>query len=97
MDSRSNGDNPAPEDSVAFIYGGSDPWVPVQQSVNQLGLLAREQPNIRYVAIPNANHEMTFVGHETMPLDVKTLTQIAPTAPEYFVVMAPWLCQQLNK
>jgi dipeptidyl aminopeptidase/acylaminoacyl peptidase len=79
---------------LLFIYGGSDPWIPVQQSVKQLRLLANQRPNIRHVVVPNANHEMMFVEHETMAFDEKTT---APQAPEYFMVLASWLCQQTRK
>jgi uncharacterized protein len=79
---------------LLFIYGGSDPWIPVQQSVKQLRLLANQRPNIRYVVVPNANHEMMFVEHETMAFDQKTT---APQAPEYFMVLGSWLCQQTRK
>ena len=81
---------------LLFIYGGSDPWVPVAQSINQHRALAKQQPNVRYVVIPKVNHEMTFVVHETMPSDEKTLKETAPTANEYFVVLAHWLCQQVK-
>jgi uncharacterized protein len=82
---------------LLFIYGSSDPWVPVEQSVKQLRVLADKQPNIRYVVVPNANHEMMFVEHDTMAFDEKTTKANAPQAPEYFMVMASWMCQQTKK
>jgi hypothetical protein len=57
---------------LLFIYGGSDPWIPVQQSIKQLRLLANQRPKIRHVVVPNANHEMMFVEHETRAFDQKT-------------------------
>jgi uncharacterized protein len=80
---------------LLFIYGGSDPWIPVEQSVKQLRLLANQQPNIRYVIVPNANHEMMFVEHDTMEFGEGTMN--APQAPEYFMLMASWLYQQTKK
>jgi uncharacterized protein len=80
---------------LLFIYGGSDPWVPVELSVKQLRVLANQQPNIRYVVVPKANHEMMFVEHDTMAFGEKTMN--APEAPEYFMLMASWLCQQTGK
>jgi pimeloyl-ACP methyl ester carboxylesterase len=82
---------------LLFIYGSSDPWVPVEQSVKQLRVLARQQSNIRYVVVPNANHEMMFVEHDTMEFDEKTMKTNAPQAPEYFMLMASWLCEQTRK
>jgi pimeloyl-ACP methyl ester carboxylesterase len=80
---------------LLFIYGGSDPWVPVEPSVKQLRVLANQQSNIRYVVVPNANHEMMFVEHDTMAFGEKTMN--APEAPEYFMLMASWLCQQTRQ
>ena len=80
---------------LLFIYGGSDPWVPVEPSVKQLRVLANQQPNIRYVVVPKANHEMMFVEHDTMAFGEKTMN--APEAPEYFMLMASWLCHQIRQ
>ena len=79
---------------LLLIYGGSDPWIPVEQSVKQLRLLANQQPNIRYVIVPNANHEMMFVEHDTMEFGEGTTN--APQASEYFMVMASLLCRQIR-
>jgi uncharacterized protein len=81
---------------LLFIYGASDPWIPVEQSVKQLRVLANEQNNIHYIVVPNANHEMMFTEHETMALDEKTMKTNAPQAPEYFIVMASWLAHQVR-
>jgi dipeptidyl aminopeptidase/acylaminoacyl peptidase len=81
---------------LLFIYGGSDPWIPVEQSVKQLRVLVNQQPNIRYFVVPNANHEMMFVEHDTMAFDEKAMKKSAPEAPEYFMLMASWLCQQIR-
>jgi uncharacterized protein len=78
---------------LLFIYGGSDPWIPVGQSVQELRLLKNEQHNVSYAIVPNASHEMMFVVHETMAFDEKTMNESAPQAPEYFMVMASWLCR----
>jgi dipeptidyl aminopeptidase/acylaminoacyl peptidase len=82
---------------LLFIYGGSDPWIPVEQSIKQLRALADKQPNVRYVIVPNANHEMMFVEHDTMDFDEKTMKENAPQAPKYFMALASWLCQQIKK
>jgi dipeptidyl aminopeptidase/acylaminoacyl peptidase len=80
---------------LLFIYGGSDPWIPVGQSMQQLRLLMNQQHNIRYAIVPNANHEMMFVEQDTMTFGEGTMN--APQAPEYFMLMAAWLCQQIKK
>jgi dipeptidyl aminopeptidase/acylaminoacyl peptidase len=79
---------------LLFIYGGSDPWIPVGQSVEQLRSLMKEQSNIQYFVVPKANHEMMYVRHETMAFDDKTMNENAPQAPEYFMLIASWLCRQ---
>jgi dipeptidyl aminopeptidase/acylaminoacyl peptidase len=81
---------------LLFIYGGSDPWIPVAQSVEQLRTLMKEQNNIQYVVVPNANHEMMYVQHETMAFDDKTMNENAPQAPEYFMLIAFWLSRQIR-
>jgi len=80
---------------LLFIYGGSDPWVPVGESVEQLRLLMNRQDNIRYAVVANANHEMMFVEHDTMEFDAKTMNAAAPQAPAYFMLMGSWLCRQI--
>ncbi len=82
---------------LLFIYGGADPWIPVSQTVEQLQALTKQQSNIRYAVIANASHEMMFQEHETMAVDAKTLHESAPQAPGYFMVLACWLCQQVEK
>lgn len=82
---------------LLFIYGGSDPWIPVEQSVQQLGLLMKQQHNIHYAVVSNASHEMMFVEHDTMAFDDKTMNQSAPQAPEYFMLIASWICQQIKQ
>jgi pimeloyl-ACP methyl ester carboxylesterase len=67
---------------LLFIFGGADPWVPVATSAPQLRTLAKEQPNIQYAVIPDANHEMMFVEHDTMEFDEKAVQTNGPQAPE---------------
>jgi len=40
---------------------------------------------------------MMFVEHDTMAFDEKTMNESAPQAPEYFMVMASWLCRQIRQ
>ena len=82
---------------LLFIYGGSDPWVPVAQSVQQLRSLTTQQHNIQYAVVPNANHEMMYLEHDTMAFGEKTMNERAPQAPAYFMVMSSWLCRQSKK
>jgi dipeptidyl aminopeptidase/acylaminoacyl peptidase len=82
---------------LLFIYGGSDPWIPVAQSVQQLRSLIKEQNNIQYTVVLNANHEMMYVEHDTMAFDDKTMNESAPQAPEYFMTIASWLRRQIQR
>jgi hypothetical protein len=68
-----------------------------EESVKQLRALADKQPNIRYVVVPNANHEMMFAEHDTMVFDEKAMKENAPQASEYFMIMASWLCQHTRE
>jgi pimeloyl-ACP methyl ester carboxylesterase len=82
---------------LLFIYGGSDPWIPVGQSVQQLRSLIDQNHNIQYAVVPNASHEMMYIQHDTMAFDDKTMNESAPQAPEYFMLMASWLCRQIKE
>jgi dipeptidyl aminopeptidase/acylaminoacyl peptidase len=81
---------------LLFIYGGSDPWIPVGQSLKQLENISKQQHNIRYAVIADASHEMMFRARETMAFDAKTLSEDAPQASAYFMLMASWLGRQLR-
>jgi dipeptidyl aminopeptidase/acylaminoacyl peptidase len=78
---------------MLFIYGGSDPWVPVEQSVQQLRALRNQQHNIDYAVVSKASHEMMFLEHDAMAFDQEAMKDSAPQAPEYFMLMASWLCR----
>ena len=82
---------------LLFIYGGSDPWIPVAQSVQQLRSLTTQHHNIQYAVVPNANHEMMYVEHDTMVFDDKAMGESAPQAPPYFMRLASWICLQIKK
>ena len=82
---------------LLFIYGGSDPWIPVAQSVQQLRSLTTPQHNIQYAVVPNANHEMMYLEPDMMAFGEKTMNERAPQAPEYFMVMSSWLCRLSKK
>ena len=82
---------------LLFIYGGSDPWISVSQSVQQLHSLTTQQHNIQYAVVPDANHEMMYVEHDTMAFDEKTMNESAPQSPAYFMVMSSWLSRQSKK
>jgi pimeloyl-ACP methyl ester carboxylesterase len=81
---------------LLFIYGGADPWVPVEQSMKQLESLSKQQKNIRCAVINNASHEMMLLARETMAFDAKTMSENAPQAPGYFMLMASWLSRQVG-
>lgn len=76
---------------MLFMFGGSDPWVPVAASVERLRVLATQKPNIGYVVIPNADHALMFQSHDTMQDDRKTFYDQAPQSPVHFAVLGAWL------
>ena len=76
---------------LLFLYGDSDPWVPVTESVKRLQSLTTEMPNIQYAVVQNANHEMMFSGNETMQVDDEATRKEAPQAPTYFMLLASWI------
>jgi hypothetical protein len=82
---------------LLFIYGDSDPWVPVAQSIERLQSLTREQSNIDYAVVARANHEMMFPVNETMQVDQNTIRNDEPQAPAYFMLLESWLCRHVLK
>jgi uncharacterized protein len=79
---------------LLFLYGGSDPWVPVAQSVQRLKALSSQLHNIESGIIANANHELMFPVNETMQVDADTNRNDAPQSPAYFIVLGSWLSRR---
>src|SRR6266851_3749949 len=76
---------------LLFLYGGSDPWVPVAQSMQRLKELSNQRPKIESGIIANASHEMMFPVRENMQVDAATSLNDAPQAPAYFMLLGSWL------
>jgi uncharacterized protein len=76
---------------LLFLYGGSDPWVPVAQSVERLKELSSQRHDVESWIIANASHEMMFPVSETMQQDATTDFNNAPEAPAYFIILGSWL------
>jgi pimeloyl-ACP methyl ester carboxylesterase len=76
---------------MLFIFGGRDPWVPVDESVTRLKALGKTRPGLSCAVVDGASHEMMFVPHETMNEDRATLARVAPDVPEYFMLLSSWL------
>jgi dipeptidyl aminopeptidase/acylaminoacyl peptidase len=82
---------------LLFLYGDSDPWVPVAQSIERLQSLTRELHNIEYAVVAGANHEMMSPVNETMQIDQNTIRNDAPQAPTYFILLGSWLSRHVTK
>jgi hypothetical protein len=80
---------------LLFLYGDSDPWVPVRKSVERLQSLSSELPNIEYAVVPGANHEMMPSVNETMQVDQNTIRNDEPQAPSYFILLGSWLTRHV--
>jgi dipeptidyl aminopeptidase/acylaminoacyl peptidase len=79
---------------LLFLYGGSDPWVPVAQSMQRLKALSGQLHNIESGVIANANHELMFPAKETMQVDADTNRNDAPQSPTYFILLGSWLSRR---
>ncbi|MGB7845957.1 MAG: alpha/beta fold hydrolase [Candidatus Acidiferrum sp.] len=82
---------------ILFLYGDSDPWVPVAKSVEQLRSLSNQHPNIDYAVVVDANHEMMFPVNDKMEVDVNATRKAAPQAPTYFMILGSWLSLRVAK
>ena len=82
---------------LLFLYGDSDPWVPVARSIERLQSLTSELHNIEYAVVPGANHEMMSPVNETMQVDQNTKRNDQPQAPTYFLLLGSWLSRRVPK
>ncbi len=82
---------------LLFLYGDSDPWVPVAQSIERLQSLSNDQHNIEYAVVASANHEMMTPANETMRVDQNTIRNDEPQATTYFMLLGAWLAQHALK
>jgi dipeptidyl aminopeptidase/acylaminoacyl peptidase len=82
---------------VLFLYGDSDPWVPVARSVERLRSLSSQHPNIDYAVVADANHEMMFPVDDKMEVDVNATRKAAPQAPTYFMILGSWLSRRVAR
>ncbi len=78
---------------MLFIFGSSDPWIPVAQTVQSLRAIASTHPNITYTVIPDANHLMMRPPDpermaDATPQAVKTEV---PESPAYFMELGAWI------
>ncbi len=78
---------------LLFIYGETDPWIPVEQSVKKLQVLRQTHHNFEYLVVHNADHEMMFPVKETMEVDAATIRNDAPQSPTYFLFLGSWLTE----
>jgi dipeptidyl aminopeptidase/acylaminoacyl peptidase len=82
---------------LLLLYGGSDPWVPVDQSMQRLKALSGQLHNIESGVIADANHELMFPVKETMQMDADTIRNAAPQSTAYFIVLGSWLSIRVPK
>lgn len=76
---------------LLLLYGDSDPWIPVAETIQRLQSLGNSKHNVEFAVIANADHEMRFPVDETMQVDADTVRKDAPQMPAYFVVLGSWL------
>src|SRR5216683_2754852 len=76
---------------LLFLYGDSDPWVPVAKSIQRLNSLSDQLHTIASGVVASANHEMMFPVNETMQVDADTASKYAPQSPAYFILLGSWL------
>ena len=76
---------------LLFIYGGADPWVPVEESARSLQSLMQKRHDIEVHVIAGINHAMAINPHETMSFDKASLLSEHPESPAYFFILGNWL------
>lgn len=76
---------------LLFIYGGTDPWIPVDASVKSLQSLMQKRGDIEVHVVADVGHTMAFNPHETMSFDKTTMLNEHPESPAYFFILGNWL------
>jgi fermentation-respiration switch protein FrsA (DUF1100 family) len=76
---------------LLLLYGGSDPWIPVAQSMQRLKALSGQLHNIESWIVGDANHELMFPMKESMQVNADTNRSDAPQSPAYFIILGSWL------
>jgi pimeloyl-ACP methyl ester carboxylesterase len=76
---------------LLFIYGGADPWVPVEESVRSLRSLMQSRHDIEVHVVAGVDHTMAINPHETMSFDKAWMLSQHPESPAYFFILGNWL------
>jgi len=76
---------------LLFIYGGADPWVPVEESVRSLHSLMQSRHDIEVHVVAGVDHTMAINPHETMSFDKAWMLSQHPESPAYFFILGNWL------
>jgi uncharacterized protein len=76
------------------LFGERDPWIPVQTSLERIGMVTSERPNIEWAVIADADHTMSVGNPPTEQIDAHMMHDDVPEAPEYFARVANWLTRQ---
>lgn len=75
------------------LFGVRDPWIPVQTSIDRIGTIAAERPNIEWAVIAGADHTMSTGNPPIEQVDPHYMGDDGPEAPEYFARVADWLAR----
>lgn len=84
---------------MLFIFGSSDPWIPVAQAAASLRAASAKHPNISYAVIPDANHLMMVPPQKELMADASSqavMTEV-PASPAYFMLLGSWLTRTLAR
>lgn len=74
-----------------LLFGARDPWIPVQTSVDRLKELEKEQHNVEWAVIADADHTMSVSAPPWQQIDPAYMSDDVPEAPAYFTRVASWL------
>ena len=74
-----------------ILYGSSDPWVPVAESMIRLADFTREHRNFETAVVAGADHAMSITATPEQQIDPAEFTRQAPDSEEYLGRLAAWL------
>jgi uncharacterized protein len=77
-----------------IMYGSSDPWVPVQISLERLRASSARHPNVEVAVIAGADHAMATSVSTAEQIDPVLSARQAPQSAAYFGLLSAWLAKQ---
>lgn len=75
------------------IFGETDPWIPVKESVDAIENVRRPE-DFTLVVLPGVDHSMMVSATPIEQIDPNNFARNRPESPRYFSVLSAWLAER---